>query len=291
MNAIRLTWFIAAGALLGCAPVDKIYELRFEARAGNEPFRCGATYPGVGADGSSVSPVDFRLFLHDVRLVRDDGEEVAAEVVTDNVWQSNGVAMLDFADGSGDCQNTTPQTNDRVRVRAPEGTYRGLRFKVGVPAALNHRDVATQPSPLSTTTLSWTWNFGYIFFSAMGRVTSEGRVVHLLHVGSTECSGNATMGQSVTCARGHRPEVRIDGFNPEGGVVVADWAAVFRDTRMRQQTDCYAFPMDGPPEMRTTFCGCHSAGAPAVCGPLFASVGLDWATGAAAATQRVFRAR
>jgi uncharacterized repeat protein (TIGR04052 family) len=176
-------------------------------------------------------------------------------------------------------------------VRAPSGTYRGLRFKVGVPTELNHRNVSTQPSPLNTTTLSWTWNFGYIFFSAMGRTMTEGRLVHLLHVGSTECSGDATMGQSVTCLRGHRPEVRLDNFDPERSTVVADWAAVFSNTMMRQQNECSVFPMDGPVEMRTTFCGCHSEGAAAVCGPLFAAVGLDWTSGAVMPSQRVFRAQ
>lgn len=298
--AMRVFHFPTAGlalALLGCGSdatpdaTPRVYEIRFEARAGAMPFRCGQAYANVGADRSTVSPVDFRFFVHDVRLVTAGGQEVAAELVSDDAWQSQGVALLDFADGTGDCQNTTPQTNDRLRVRAPAGSYRGLRFKVGVPASLNHVNVATQPSPLNTTTLSWTWNFGYIFFAAMGRTMTEGRLVHLLHVGSTECSGEAAMGAAVTCARGHRPEVRIDGFDPERSAVVADWAAVFANTMMRQQNECSVFPMDGPPEMRTTFCGCHSEGSPAVCGPLFSAVGLDWATGANTTTQRVFRAQ
>ena len=91
--------------------------------------------------------------MHDVRLVDADGGEWPVTLDDDDLWQTDAVALLDFEDKTGTCANGTTPTNTVVKGTYDTGhdtvDFTGLRFKVGVPFALNHGDAATAPSPLN----------------------------------------------------------------------------------------------------------------------------------------------
>ena len=94
-------------------PPDELpVTLTFAAKVGSETFSCGSTYTGLGADDSTVHPVDFRFYVHDVRLIDDSGAEVPVALTQDGLWQYEGVALLDFEDRSGTCANGTVPLND-----------------------------------------------------------------------------------------------------------------------------------------------------------------------------------
>ncbi len=136
--------------------------IAFEAMVGSEVFVCGTTYDNLGADDSSLEVSDFRFYVQDVELRNADGDYVAVDLDTDgNIWQVDNVALLDFEEG---CTNFGDAgTNRVVTGTVPEGSYDGLRFKMGVPFDLNHANPATAEPPLNLTSMEWNWQGGYKF--------------------------------------------------------------------------------------------------------------------------------
>lgn len=265
-------------------------EIAFEARVGDQPFACGQSYTGLGSDGAAVTPEDFRFYVHDVRLVTVDGTEYPVTLTDDGEYQGDGVALLDFEDGSGACANGTPGRHTTLKgtigpVPRHGGSHdlAGIRFTIGVPPDQNHADLTTQPAPLNDTTMAWTWNFGHIFFSAWGRFGEADPYSLGVHVGSTGCSGDATAGEAVSCTRPNRAEIALAGFDPAHSTVVVDWAALFSDLAL-------ATP---PPECEQsdgeTSCACHSFAPEELCQSLFTPLGLDWSSGASDGAQTLFR--
>ncbi len=265
--------------------------INFGAAVGAMPFRCGDRYM-VGTPAAQADVVDLRFYVHDVRMVRADGTE-APVALTASAWQHEGVALIDFENGAGACDQGDAETNTALVGTVAPGAYVGLRFKVGVPFAMNHVDLTSLPSPLNRSSLFWSWNSGHIFFAATIRaaatrpVTLDGGLAdaaapgdlgsvmvmndHFTHVGSTGCMGSPATGTPVTsCAKPNRPEIAFAAFDPSRQRVVVDLAVVKAGVDV------------------TANAGCHSS-VPA-CTPSFRALGLDWATGAAdAATQTAFR--
>ena len=244
--------------------------LSFAAKVGAEAFSCGSTYTGIGADDSTVHPVDFRFYVHDIRLIDDSGAEVPVALTQDGVWQYEGVALLDFEDRTGSCSNGTVQLNDVVVGTVPFGTYSGIAYKLGVPFELNHTDIATAPSPLNLSALFWGWNPGRLFISVMNSVERDGgtRFGTLLHLGSTGCMGDAASGGVASCTKPNRAEYTFTTFQPGRNVVVADMKELLQNSNLKTDQ-------------------CHST--EAACAPMVEELGIDWTTGAPSSTQSVFR--
>jgi uncharacterized repeat protein (TIGR04052 family) len=244
--------------------------LNFAAKVGSEAFSCASTYTGLGADDSTVHPVDFRFYVHDVRLIDDTGTEVPVALTQDGLWQYEGVVLLDFEDRSGTCSNGTVPLNDVVIGTVPFGTYTGIAFKLGVPFELNHTDIATAPSPLNLSAMFWSWNTGRLFLSILNSVELDGgaRFGTILQLGSAGCMGDAASGGVTSCSKPNRPEYSFPTFRPGQDVVVADMREVLKNSNLKTDQ-------------------CHSL--EAECVPMFEELGIDWATGALSSTQSVFR--
>ncbi len=140
--------------------------INFEAWVGEEEFACGESYDNVGTSESTITPTDFRFYVSNVALVDKDGNAVPIELEQDGKWQYQNVALLDFEDGSGVCDNGTAETRTMVVGTIPEGDYESLQFTLGVPQKLNHEDAAIAPSPLNLTSMWWNWQGGYKFLRA-----------------------------------------------------------------------------------------------------------------------------
>ncbi|NVJ08362.1 metallo-mystery pair system four-Cys motif protein [Myxococcus sp. AM001] len=279
-RAVRMLPFALLG-VLGCGEEEEArmeVAIPFEARVGSEPFACGRTYTGVGTTGTTYEPLDFRVFIHDVRLVTAAGAEVPLELTQDERWQHEGTALLDFADKSGQCTQGTAATNLRITGTAPQDDYTGLRFKLGVPASLNHLDVSTAPSPLNDTSLYWSWRSGYLFARIEGQTTGlpEG---HFMHLGSTDCAPppegqtNGTAG----CTYGNRPEVVLNSLNLETGKVVLDLAALFDGANL-----------DANAAVPNTAVGCMSQQSDPDCAEIFTHLGLPHQSQSAAPGAQTF---
>jgi len=199
----------------GAWAADRQVAVRFQAVVGAEKFACGQTYAGVGTTKSTLSPRDFRFYVHDVALIDDTGKSVPLQLTQDGKWQLDNVALLDFEDATGGCANGTPDINDRVVGTVPAGHYTGLRFTLGVPFQQNHTDLTTMPSPLNLTALAWVWNAGRKFarldFSSTGM--PRGFAIDL---GSTGCTpSDVKTAPPVQCSEPNRAEIEFSVFDAQ----------------------------------------------------------------------------
>ncbi len=259
--------------------VHGMMHIGFEAMVGDAAFACDQTYEGLGSSDARAEPLDFRLYVHDVRLLSGD-DEIPLELA-DSDWQHGGVALLDFEDASGTCQNGTAETNTMIMGAAPDGDYDGIAFTVGVPVPMNHDDPASAASPMNVTALHWNWNGGYKFMRLDMRVmlddpdTDAGPTTpYNFHLGSTVCTGDAPTGEDVSCDNANRPEVTLPDFDPATDTIVLDYAALVAGEDLQVDEG-------GKP-------GCMSFPGDMDCPALFENLGLDYDTGEAVGDQAVF---
>jgi uncharacterized repeat protein (TIGR04052 family) len=198
-------------------------EIAFEGRVGKDVFDCAATYT-LGTAQSQATITDYRLYVYDVKLHKADGTSVPVELDQDGLFQYQNLALLDFENKTGACANGTAETNMKIKGKAPEGTYDGVSFVVGVPFELNHGDAAAAPSPLNLTAMFWSWNDGYKFLRIDSKAMGAMKAFNM-HLGSTGCVADA-MGKVTSCAQPNRPTVELSGFDPLAGKVVIDYAAL-----------------------------------------------------------------
>ena len=252
--------------------------LSFVGRVGSEPFRCTSTYSQLGATQVAANVLDFRLYVHDVRLVRKDGGETPVTLTQDGKWQYRNVALVDFEDRSGSCSNGTVDTNATITGTVPrgEGDYTAVRFRLGVPFDLNHGNAAAAPSPLNLSSLFWVWNAGYVFLRADSRtIPTDGGAssTFFFHLGSAGCQGDAQDGGVTGCAHPNVPDIELAPFDIATNKVAVDYAALVAESNL------------GGGGM-----GCMSSPDEPTCAPIFRHLGLDPATGQPVAGQTVFRA-
>lgn len=240
--------------------------LQFQARVGDQTFRCDQSYT-MGTPASSVTPLDFRFYVSDVALIDADGNTVPLTLEQDGRWQYENVALLDFENKSGGCANGTVEMNDRIIGTVPAGDYTGLQFTVGVPFELNHADATLAASPLNLTSLWWNWQLGYKFAridlsnqnqtgmlpdqsvkhednqqSPHGSEHSEGQQsphgeeqssqAFFIHLGSTGCESAEGAQSPSSCSNLNRSTITLTEFDPNQNVIVADLAALVADTNL-----------------------------------------------------------
>ena len=255
---------LLASTSIGCAtePAGEPIALTFAGMVGDRAFACGETYESMGSSATSFTAMDFRFYLHDLRLVTDDGLELEVTLDDDGTWQNGEVALLDFEDG-GACMSGNEPTRSLVMgsVVTTEARIVALRFRLGVPEHLNHVHAASQPPPMNVSSLFWGWSAGYDFLRVDGATTEQPFVTFLL--GATDCTGDARMG-TRTCANGNRPDIELPLAGMEAlasGTIVADLSMLFSTTDLTA---------DGGRAV-----GCHSEADDPECQTLFAAIGLD----------------
>lgn len=255
----------------GDASAAKLVTIRFKAKVGGADFACGQSYPGQGSTATTVKAKDFRFYVMDLRLVNSDGEEVPVVLDERLPWQTPEVALMDFENGECETDFQDADLNDEITGKVPEGDYEGVAFVNGVPEELNHADPATLAAPLQKGNLTWGWLPGFRFLKAElvqdampPAVPGNGWA----HSGSTACTGNPKMG-TVSCAKKNRNKVKLENFDPDTNVIVADVGAIFKGTDMTQDKQC------------------HGSGA--ACDSMFEQLGIDYETGNPMATQSVYR--
>jgi len=268
-------------ALLGCLLVLTACEgdatsvsIEMTGVVGGEAAACGETYAGIGTTGSDLELADFRLYVHDVRLLTAAGEEVPVTLTDDGVFQREGVAHLDFEDGTAGCENGNAQTNGTLDGTIEgEGPFTGIRFRLGVPFDLNHGDVSTSAPPLDRPGMFWNWNGGYKFLRIDGRTTGQPAGVQY-HIGSTGCDGDGR-GNVSGCANDNRPEIELTGADPTTTPIIVDVAALLSESDLDGN-------LGGPP-------GCMSGVDDMDCVPVFHGLGLSFDGVDPSAPQRLFR--
>lgn len=245
---------LAAVAFASPVQAAQPVEIRFDARVGNEPARCGQAYANVGTAKAGLRFQDIRFYVSAVKLIDTKGAEVPVTLTPDDQWQSDLVTLLDFEDATGNC-NGNAGTNMVVRGTVPDGTYRGLVFDIGVPQVVNHQDPTLAAAPLNVTAMTWPWRIGYKF-TGVDMETSGGSggpnaaTGFSIHLGSTNCGeGSPMTAPNAPCANPNRPQYRLAGFDPTKSKVVLDIGALLAATDItvnapKSASGCMSFPGD-----------------------------------------------
>jgi uncharacterized repeat protein (TIGR04052 family) len=260
------------GGMVMDAGPDPLQSISFAGVVGTTPFSCTQSYAGIGTSNASITPVDFRLYVSDVVLTADDGKKVPFDLEPDGIFQSSKVALLDFEDRTGGCNNGTEALHTKLVGRAPAGKYTGITFTIGVPEALNHQNAATAEAPLNLSGLFWNWQGGYKFLRLDGKVpsTNSGFVMHL---GSTGCTAGATP-DSYVCTKRNAATVTLTA-DPFAATFLADWKALLAGVAI--DADQGGMP------------GCMSGDTDPECTPMLGALGIDVTTGNSTKPQTFFR--
>lgn len=268
------------------APADYTQELtlKFSPQVGDQPLSCTAENT-LGSSSATAIMADARMYIHGVELKAEGGSWVTAHLVGDNKWQRTQVGLLDFEDKTGQCQQEgSTDTNTELKLKAPAGAYSGLRFKVGIPTALNHLNAATSPAPFNAEGMYWTWLTGYKFLRVDWMVqtgtTDDGKPTYArwnTHLGATKCPGEAPIKPpSAPCANPNLPAIELADFNPATDTVVFDAQALVATSDLKINM------ADTPP-------GCMSGPGDTDCAGVFPALGLNFATGQHQAGQTAFK--
>jgi uncharacterized repeat protein (TIGR04052 family) len=255
----------------------KAIRIKFAVKVGQEAFDCKKTFPGLGVSGVSAVPLDFRMYVHDVKVVDSAGNTATIALTQDQKWQYQNLALLDFEDKTGTCINGTTDTNVEVvgTVPASLGTVNAVKFIIGVPENLNHADMAVAASPLNLSSMSWDWTYGYKFLRAdFKQISSAVPTTALLHLGSTGCTPGAG-GAAAVCSTPNRPLVNLINFDPAKSTIVLDYAQAVLGSNL-------ADDQGGEP-------GCMSDPSDPECLLVMPKLGVDVATGSPSGMHQAFR--
>ena len=272
-----------AMALVGCGDAGddnaggamQEVEVNFAALVSGEAFDCAGEYE-LGTAGTPAKITDLRFYVSDVSLVRDDGERVNVELTSDGKWQNDSVALLDFEDGTGACDNGNPDINTSVIGQIPEGNYDGVEFVLGVPFGQNHQNQATADPPLNLASMFWNWQGGYKFFRLDG--IAEESAGFRVHLGSTACESQDGSNEVSACGKPNRARIRLMGFDPASDAVSFDAAEIYTD-------------IDMTPDAENKSAICMASPDHAVCGQVFPKFGLEFGSAENTGQQAVFRVK
>jgi hypothetical protein len=149
----------AGGAPAACVETPQplhgsgtILELTIDPVLGGQPFVYGE--PNVSPGGDTITPVNFRFYVSEVRLLSPAGAVVVDLVTAAGVPEPYGVHLFNHEDAS----------SHTLRVLALSGTYNGVEFRLGLTDACNTSSFAARNPPLSDTSqMTWPPPFGYLF--------------------------------------------------------------------------------------------------------------------------------
>ncbi|MBC8043025.1 MAG: hypothetical protein IAF08_06230 [Rhizobacter sp.] len=217
---LALASICLAFALAGCKenisviepPVDTTSPLTLKVYPafGAETLQLGKKYRTLAGD--SVQFTIAKLFISEIALVDSNGAATSID----------GVGFVDFNNAAVISQGFYSLT-----VRAKPGLYRGVKFSVGVPYALNHQNPATLPEPLlgSIDQMFWSWNPGFIFNRMEGKVDSAGvQKDFLYHIGTDNLKATV---QLATITGGGATTFIVASSGANTFEINADYSKVF----------------------------------------------------------------
>lgn len=83
-------------------PTSRQVNLNFEALANGQTINCGTKLTGLGTAGSEAMLEDFRFYLYNLALIKDNGDSVAV-TLDQNAWQAGNLALVDFQNKADKC--------------------------------------------------------------------------------------------------------------------------------------------------------------------------------------------
>ena len=164
---------------------------------------------------------DFRLYLHNIEL-QDQQNQWHQVKLTNNQWQNDSTALLDFENASDDCASGNEPTNTQISGLSIDNP-KAVRFTLGVPFELNHQNPLTAKAPLNESTMHWHWQSGYKFlraeFKQQIQQENEQQANLRLHIGSLQCKGEVN--NISHCEKPNRTTYTIDDFDINQNITIA----------------------------------------------------------------------
>ncbi len=240
-----------------CAEPPLGVKIPFAAVWGEQPISCS---------DDDIALTDMRFFVSEVALVDAEGRSHPVTLDEQYQWQQRDLALVDLEDGKGACQNGSRDVYSYLVGSVPPGTYRGLRFEVGVPFERNHANPVTAAAPLDVAAMHWHWRSGYKFMRAGIRSPTDSFWIHL---GSAGCQGTT---RNITgCTFPNRVSVELPDFVPRQHTIAVDLKTLTGSSLQ-----------DGSPS------DCSSGPAESSCMSPFRALGIDFETGEIIGPQRIF---
>jgi uncharacterized repeat protein (TIGR04052 family) len=254
------------------------YQIQFSPLVGGQPFSCSQTYSGIGTSMTTISPLDFRMYVNSVQLIRADGTKVPLQLEDDGKWQLDNIAYLDFEDGTGTCMTGSPETNFVVRGTAPaHDDYNAVEFTVGLPSDHDHLDAAVAKAPLNQPAMWWSWLGGYRYLKL--DVQSTMNPSWFFHLGAENCI--QASGAGIDCKYPNLPDITVANFTPGKSQVAFDVATLFADSNL-----------DADANLKTDeIPGCMSSPGDSDCPPIYDKLGLSFEDAGTAPAQTAFVAK
>ena len=169
------------------------FDLKANINVGDAPLELGKTYKTPSGTEYVVDMV--RFYTSNVQLVKADGSSLNVAGVSLTSVMADAPAAGKLMDGGQVNNATSSKGATFFKLQAPAGEYKGVRFEIGVPKDLNHRDASTMALPLGLDSgMFWAWNPGYIFFRLEGKTIVDGKSQPwLLHMGTDNWRMNVNL--------------------------------------------------------------------------------------------------
>ncbi len=229
---IRLHSLLAISIIISGCQMDQTVddepitvEVKFAVNVGQESFECGQSYENLGATRSTVAFTDMRFYVYNVKLINDDGQSVALNLMQDEIWQNGMVALLDFEDG---CENGNEALNASIIGQVPKGQYQGLEFSVGLPPELNSPETILEGrgSPLNLNAMFWSWRSGYKYL----RLDTD-LPFFRVHLGASACDDD------FNCDDYNIASFSFDRFDHSSEQVLLDLDTLLSDSDLTQNAE------------------------------------------------------
>lgn len=208
LNILKIPTITTAallGLLLsGCTKIQSVI-LPFHLTYHNESVDC-LQFPQL-LPSTTMTLQDFRFYLHDIELQNSSGRWTAMALEQGGQWQHDSTVLLDFENARGDCKLGNRESNNQITGTIKNDDYQAIRFKIGIPFALNHQNPLTAKAPLNQSSMHWHWQAGYKFIRAEFAFNKQPR---RLHLGSLRCKGE--VGNVTHCEQPNRVQITLNGF-------------------------------------------------------------------------------
>lgn len=234
----------------------------YAARSGSTEINCDATLTGLGTSGDSGKMKYFAYYIHDIELVDNAGTAVDATLV-DNDFQDpeNGVVFFNYRDKDATCGGTAEATNKQVKLdvkNLASHTISKIRFKVGVPFAVNHDSSLNNQTEYASSDYYWNWQGGRKMMrmdvaptKGIDQSGNAGTNWNF-HLGSIGCtSADATTAPTEACSSPNVVQIELDNFTASDGIVdtvVFDYQKLIAGVDMNNDAGgkfgCMSFPGD-----------------------------------------------
>ncbi len=149
-------------------PLVENFVLQVSPTIGGEPLEVDALHQT--ADGNTIRVETFRVYISNIRLVREDNSEL----------EVRDLALLDFELDGG----------NSIGMDVTPGDYKAIRFFVGLTEEQNASDPASfvPEHPLSNAqNMHWDWNQKYVFAKFDGRSDTTGAASNFDHNFAFHC--------------------------------------------------------------------------------------------------------